>query len=137
MSNHVHEMVKTCMICRQLSPIAVEPLNPSTLPDKSWERPGADLFEFEKSHYVPPYSRLLQLVDLSQEAYLNREKTTLEVVKSILSTHGIPDQIISDNGPQFAKKEFESVLRDVGSPVSPVHLTTPRPTMKRSMQWER
>ena len=35
-----------------------------------------------------------------------RSSTTVLKLKSHFARYGIPDQVISDNGPQFASKEF-------------------------------
>ena len=36
---------------------------------------------------------------------------TIEVLHSIFSVHGIPKQIVSDNGPQFVSDEFKAFLK--------------------------
>ena len=35
---------------------------------------------------------------------------TIEVLQHLLSTYRIPEQVVSDNGPQFRSEEFESRL---------------------------
>ena len=65
-----------------------------------------DLFELFKEQYllvVDYYSRYIELA-------LVRSTTTASVInhtKSIFARHGIPQIIVSDNGPQFASKQFE------------------------------
>ncbi|KAL3121857.1 hypothetical protein niasHT_006388 [Heterodera trifolii] len=34
-------------------------------------------------------------------------EATIEAIRKLIWTHGLPEQIVSDNGPQFASKEFE------------------------------
>ncbi len=43
----------------------------------------------------------------------NAENTIL-VLKSIFATHGLPEQIVSDNGPTFASKEFQDYCKSRG-----------------------
>ena len=64
-----------------------------------------DIFELKKEKYlliVDYYSRYIEL------AYL--KSTTAETVinhtKSIFSRHGIPQIVVSDNGPQFSCRPF-------------------------------
>ena len=73
----------------------------SPFPEIPWKKVGIDLFELEKNTYllvVDYYLRYIEVVKLNQ-------LTAAEVIlhcKSIFATHGIPEEVISDNGPQFA-----------------------------------
>ena len=113
MSSQIQELVQNCRVCRVMSPVPVEPLCPSTLPDKAWERLGADIFEFKKSHYlimVDYYSRWIEVRKLSS---LNAG-SEVEAFKSIFCVHGILELVISDNGPQFSSGEFLSFASEYG-----------------------
>jgi hypothetical protein len=65
-----------------------------------------DLFELKKEQYlliVDYYSRYIELA-------LLRSTTAASVInhtKSVFARHGIPQIVVSDNGPQFASKQFE------------------------------
>ena len=39
---------------------------------------------------------------------------TIGVMKHLFSLYGLPDQVVSDNGPQFASTEFQEFLRQHG-----------------------
>ena len=57
---------------------------------------------------VDYYSRYIEIARLSRT-------TTAEVVshlKSIFARHGIPEIFISDNGPQYASREFEEFAKE-------------------------
>ena len=112
-STQIQEMVQNCKICRISSSPTVEPLCPSTLPERAWERLGADLFEMHQKHYlllVDYYSRWIEVRKLS--SFSSRD--TIEAFKSIFATHGICDIVVSDNGPQFASEEFSQFTKDYG-----------------------
>ena len=70
-----------------------------------------DLFDWKQETYllvVDYFSRYIEI------ARLNRPTTT-EVVtrlKSIFARHGIPETLISDNGPQYASQEFAEFAQD-------------------------
>ena len=38
-------------------------------------------------------------------------EATIEKLRIILSTHGIPDQLVSDNGSRFASQEFSLFMK--------------------------
>ena len=70
-----------------------------------------DLFDWKKVAYliiVHYYSRFVEIAKLN--------KTTAEEVvrhcKSIFARHGIPEEVISDNGPQFDSGAFRKFSRD-------------------------
>ena len=94
LSAQLDEMVHRCQECQQQR----SQLILSKLPDLPWQKVGMDLFEWRKSDYlliVDYYSRYIEVAKLSRT-------TAAEVIthiKSIFARHGIPEMVISDNGP--------------------------------------
>ncbi|KAK3738816.1 hypothetical protein RRG08_040478 [Elysia crispata] len=91
------------------------------VPSRPWEKVGADLFSFKGRQYlltVDYYSQFFELDHLP-------ETTSREVIyklKHHFSRHGIPDTLISDNGPQFSSAEFKKFARTWSfkhDPISP------------------
>eukprot|EP00731_Ephydatia_muelleri_P000635 Em0001g635a len=39
---------------------------------------------------------------------------TIEVLRELFSSYGLPEQVVSDNGPQFVSAEFETFMRNNG-----------------------
>ena len=39
---------------------------------------------------------------------------TIEIVRHIFASYGLPEQLVSDNGPQFVAKEFEEFMLNNG-----------------------
>ena len=79
---------------------------PSTLPNRPWQKIGTDLFEFKGTTYlllIDYYSRYIETAKLSATT----TKSVVSAMKPILAWHGIPNVIVSDNGPQYASKEFK------------------------------
>lgn len=107
MSSHIEELVSQCAICnenRNNNPR--EPLLSHQIPDRPWEKVGTDLFHYRGSEFllcVDYFSKFPEITKL-------RDTTSSSVIialKSMFARHGIPDVVISDNGPQYASAEFK------------------------------
>ena len=100
----------TCAICRLERK---EPPLTSSFPEYASEQMGTDLFELEKKKYiivVDYFSRWIECRHLSQttSAY------AIEALQSIFNVHGIPDHVISDNGPQYSSDGFKAFSEEYG-----------------------
>ncbi|XP_046863284.1 uncharacterized protein K02A2.6-like [Xenia sp. Carnegie-2017] len=99
LSKHIENMVTDCSICCKYRENHAEPLLTTCFPQRRWQKVATDLFEHSGKNYVlvvDYYSRYFQIVPL-------KKSTTAEDVinhmKSIFSRHGIPETVVSDNGP--------------------------------------
>ena len=112
-SKELEELVKRCHICCKTQSQRAEPLITTPLPDLSWQKVASDIFEWKKSNYlliVDYYSRFIEVVRL-------RCMTADEVIlhtNSVFARHGIPEEVISDNGPQFSSKLFQLFSHEYG-----------------------
>ena len=85
---------------------------PEELPSYPFQRVGADLFEFQSVHYllvVDYYSKWPGAVPLRS---LNTKAVTSEMER-IFADFGVPEELRSDNGPQFGSAEFRQFCRKV------------------------
>ena len=105
-------MVSTCHTCAKVRPEPKETLMSASFPSRPWERVGMDLFKLGKLYLVivDYYSRWVEFRKLTS---LTSEHT-IEVMKEVFATHGIPDVIMSDNGPQFSAKAFAQFATSYG-----------------------
>ena len=112
-SAQIEDMVRKCTLCAKLRPTTKEPLLPSSFPEHPWSRVAMDLFDLHGKTYlllVDYHSRWpeIRLLDhLTSAAIIVR-------LKSIFATHGIPEVVMSDNGPQFASAEFQKFTNEFG-----------------------
>ena len=85
----------------------------------TWTRLGTDLFELDRKTY-------LVVVDYTSRWFEVRQlhsvtaSAVIRVLCELFVTHGVPDTVISDNGPQYANQEFKEFARDWGF----VHVTS-------------
>ena len=110
LSRQLEEIVKNCSVCRKCTNQRSEPLITTALPELPWQRVGTDLFEFKGRSYlliVDYYSRFIEV------ALLNR--TTAEEVilrtKRMFDRFGIPEVVVSDNGPQYSSEAYAAFAR--------------------------
>ena len=85
-------------------------MKPSKLPELPWQKVGTDLFEWDKHMYVlivDYYSRFIEIARLSGES----APEVINKTKSIFARHGIPETVISDNGPQFTSESYETFAK--------------------------
>ena len=87
-----------------------EPLLNHSIPSRPWSKLAIDLFVYDSVSYVV-------LVDYFsafwEVAMLNNTMSTsiIEFCRQQFSHHGIPDILISDNGPQLKSSEFIKFTR--------------------------
>ena len=107
-SREIADMVKLCPTCAKDASQRREPLKVSPLPEYPWQVIGTDLFEFRGEHYilvVDYFSRYPEIIKL-------RTTTSAAIIvalKTILSRHGIPETIRSDNGLSILPKSLPTL----------------------------
>jgi len=111
MSAEIKECISMCEICHKYdtSP-QKETLMSHDVPTRPWEKVGVDLFEIENRDYlvtVDYYSNYWEIDRL----YTTTAKTVVQKLKSHFARYGIPNQVVSDNGPQFSCEEFASFAK--------------------------
>ena len=78
---------------------------PLSFPARPWERVATDLYDFQGRKYiivVDYYSRWFDIKELSDET----SHSVIKALKEVFATHGIPDVIMSDYGPQYSTEAF-------------------------------
>lgn len=89
---------------------------PTELPDRPWQRVGTDLFELGGKIYLLAVDYFSRFVEI---AWLNKTKSNdVTHLKSFFARHGIPEVLISDNGPQFSSQFSWTLLQhmDLNTP---------------------
>lgn len=113
LSKQIKEMVSCCPDCIRTRHQNAEPLIPSTPPSRPWEKVATDLFDFKSKHYLLVTDYYSRYPEIEQTSSLTSSKI-IESLKSVFSRHGIPDVVVSDNGPQYRSAEFKSFALEYG-----------------------
>ena len=111
-SADISDLVSRCEFCQiHRAKQSPEPMISKPLPQKPWEIVGADLCELGGVHYLvirDYYSRFIEISHLPRI----RSVDVVGKMKVIFSRHGVPEEILSDNGPQFVSEEFRHKFQD-------------------------
>ena len=110
----VEHLIRSCISCQaQSSQSCPQPLTMTEMPSRPWTVLHADL-----CGPFPSGESLLVLVDSCSrwpEVFILKSTTAAVIInrmKSCFAVHGLPEEIVTDNGPQFVAEEFDSYLRD-------------------------
>ena len=113
LGKELEDLISNCPVCCRHSNQHAEPLLPSAFPDHPWQKVATDLFEWKKTNYlivVDYYSRYIEMARLSTST----SNDVITHLKSIFARHGIPQTVMSDNGPQYAAAAFVKFAREYG-----------------------
>ncbi|UYV77098.1 K02A2.6-like [Cordylochernes scorpioides] len=111
-SQEIVELVKNCPNCIEERSNPQQPLIVSYFPSRPWEKVGIDHFYLNGKYYLliaDYYSRFPELAMLEDQT----THSTIIHCKSIFARHGIPEEVRSDNGPQFGL-EFKKFAKEYG-----------------------
>ena len=108
MSHYIAERVCNCESCRRHSHLVQQPLVRSKFLDRPGQRLGSDLFYFQERWYVVIIYYYQRYVEVDILPELN-SRTMILKMKDVFARHGIPEVIVSDNGPQDANGRVQEI----------------------------
>jgi hypothetical protein len=111
----IEELAKSCQACgANCNQPMVTPLHPWIWPDAPWKRLHADFAgPFQGHMFFVPIDAHSKWPVVKVMKSTTAEKT-IEVLRSIFAQQGLPEQLVTDNGPQFISSEFKSFLKNNG-----------------------
>ena len=129
----IESLAKSCQSCqavKQAPPTA--PMHPWTWPSKPWQRVHIDFTGpfLNKMYFdvVDAHSKWPEIYEMSQ----TMSTKTITVLRHLFASYGLPEQVVSDNGPQFVSDEFARFLKANG--VKHVRCA-PRRIIQPPMDW--
>ena len=107
----IEEVGKSCHSCQANQPNpSVAPLHPWVWPDSPWKRVHVDFAGPFQGHTffiaVDAYSKWPEVVVMPSTT----SEKTIDVLRTMFAQHGLPEHLVSDNGPQFTSAEFSKFL---------------------------
>jgi transposase InsO family protein len=107
-------LVENCQTCHENKPAQRhEPLRPTELPQRPWSKIGADFAKYKGKQFLVVTDYYSRWIEIKQVKSLTASRVILRF-KQIFSSHGIPDVVVSDNGPPFNSKDFARFAEDYG-----------------------
>jgi len=107
MTSEVKDLVSNCSVCNAVQPSqAKEPLLAHEIPQRPWSKVATDLFSINGDNFVvivDYYSNFIEVERVASTA----SRPVIQALKVTFGRHGIPDSVVSDNGPAFASDEFK------------------------------
>ena len=122
----IADYTRRCQECIRRSQPPKEPLQAHEVPQEPWERITMDYFYMNGRLYIlicDYFSKFSFLFQVKTTSFANLK----DHLEELFSVEGIPDEIMSDNGPPFNGKEFSSYLTGLG-----IRHTTSSPNYPRS-----
>ena len=115
LDKEIEDIAKSCQSCqavKQGPPAA--PLHPWSWPAKPWQRVHIDFAGpfLGKSFLLTmdAHSKWPEVFEMTQTSTWQ----TIGVLRQLFSRYGLPQQVVSDNGPQFTSEEFATFMRANG-----------------------
>ena len=103
------DMVSSCLTCSEFHRCnPKEPMISQEILEQPWQTVAADLFQIEDVHYLivvdyrSRYFEPERMASTTSSAVINK-------MKAIFARFGIPEKVVSDNGPQFAAEDFSAL----------------------------
>ncbi|XP_064482971.1 uncharacterized protein K02A2.6-like [Ornithodoros turicata] len=103
--------------CHQCAAIAAQqspvPLHQWEPPEKPWFRLHADFAELHGKHYliiIDAFSKWPEVVPMAATTATK----TMDAMKDIFVQHGLPQVLVTDNGPPFTSQQFTTFLAELG-----------------------
>ena len=115
MDHEIEDMVRHCTECQQAqaSPAAA-PLHPWKWPTCPWARLHVDFTgPMDGSMYlivIDAHSKWLEVLPMTTATAL----TTIQHLRTLFARFGVPESLVSDNGPQFTAEEFQLFCKQNG-----------------------
>jgi len=107
MNKAIEEYIAQCDICNSYQPKQTkEPMISHEIPSRPWQKVAIDLFQLHDKEYVITVDYYSNFFEVDR-IFNKTAKEVISKVKAHFARHGIPDEVVSDNGQPFASAEFQ------------------------------
>ena len=121
MDTEIENLVKSCSVCQESRP------SPPAAPLHSWEWPSEPWSRQHLDFAVPFLGHMFLVIVDAHSKWLDvhlmssiSSAATIEKLRIVFATHGLPRKVVTDNGPSFTSAEFREFMSYNGI----THVTT-------------
>ena len=126
LDGELEKLARTCLSCQAVkqSPAAA-PLHPWVWPTRPWQRVHLDFAGpfLGKMFFlaIDAHSKWGEIFEMVRTTTTK----TVEVLRHLFAAYGLPEQIVTDNGPRLPPKSFNISCKGMGFVTFAVHRITP------------
>ena len=114
LSREIQDLVQQCRTCALHRDNKPEPLIATPWPDRPWQIVATDLFQMKGIDYLIVIDYCSRYVEVAAMTKTTKSSEIIRALKSTFARHGIPEQVRSDNGPQYDSAEFSHFAKQWG-----------------------
>lgn len=112
LNKHIEQLVASCSTCiKYRKEPNKSPLHVWEYPNEPGERIHADFLELNKKMFIviiDEFSKWPEVIPMTSTTSLN----TINVMREYFSRYGICQTFVTDNGPQWTSKEFQTFIKN-------------------------
>jgi hypothetical protein len=110
MTNDIRDFILRCETCKEFQPAQQkETFKGHDQPQRPWQKVGCDLFSFNGKNYMVTVCYFSNFWEIDR-LYGTLSKDVISKLKAHFARYGIPDELVSDNGPQFSSDSFKKFV---------------------------
>lgn len=108
----IHKLISECKICQEHQRAQTpEPLQQHDIPQRPWSVLATDIFEFHHHQYLIIADYYTKFPVIKKLPHPAPSSIVVDKTKEVFSEFGIPDKIVSDNGPHFASQTYSEFAK--------------------------
>ena len=109
---NIEDLVRSCLACQEVrNTPPTAPLHPWLWPTKPWRRIHIDFAgPFLKRMFLlvtDAHSKWPEIIEMASTT----STRTIEELRRLFAAYGLPEQVVTDNGPQFVSQEFANFMK--------------------------
>ena len=115
LAKDLEKVAHSCLSCQAVkqAPVAA-PLHPWVWPSRPWERVHVDFAgPFLGKMFFLAIDANSKWGEVYPMVHTSSSKT-IELLRHLFASYGLPKQLVSDNGPQFTSEEFKRFMKGNG-----------------------